>query len=53
MVAAASEEGGIVTNGMSRYARAGKNANSAVLVNVDPTDFEAAMCWRAFSSSAK
>ncbi len=24
---------------MSRYARAGKNANSAVLVNVDPTDF--------------
>ena len=39
VVAAASEEGGIVTNGMSRYARAGKNANSAVLVNVDPTDF--------------
>ena len=33
-MAAASEEGGIVTNGMSRYARAGKNANSAVLVNV-------------------
>ncbi len=39
VVAAASEEGGIVTNGMSRYARAGKNANSAVLVNVDPSDF--------------
>ena len=39
VVAAASEEGGIVTNGMSRYARAGKNANSAVLVNVDPADF--------------
>ena len=39
VVAAASEEGGIVTNGMSRYARAGENANSAVLVNVDPSDF--------------
>ena len=39
VVAAASEEGGTVTNGMSRYARAGKNANSAVLVNVDPSDF--------------
>ncbi len=42
VVAAASEEGGIVTNGMSRYARAGKNANSAVLVNVDPADFGSA-----------
>ena len=39
VVAAASEEGGIVTNGMSCYARAGKNANSAVLVNVNPADF--------------
>ena len=39
VVAAASEEGGIVTNGMSGYARAGENANSAVLVNVDPSDF--------------
>lgn len=39
VVAAASEEGGVVTNGMSKYARAGKNANSAVLVNVDPSDF--------------
>ena len=39
VVAAASEEGGIVTNGMSSYARAGENANSAVLVNVDPSDF--------------
>lgn len=39
VVAAASEEGGVVTNGMSRYARAGKNANAALLVNVDPSDF--------------
>lgn len=39
VVAAASEEGGIVTNGMSDHARAGKNANAALLVNVDPADF--------------
>lgn len=38
VVAAASEAGGIVTNGMSNYARDGKNANAALLVNVDPTD---------------
>ena len=39
VVAAASEEGGIVTNGMSKYARDGINANSAVTVSVDPSDF--------------
>lgn len=39
VVAAASEEGGVVTNGMSRYARAEENANAALLVNVDPQDF--------------
>ena len=39
VVAAASEEGGIVTNGMSNYARSGKYANAALLVNVEPTDF--------------
>ncbi|MBO4220611.1 MAG: hypothetical protein J5933_06785 [Clostridia bacterium] len=39
VVAAASEEGGIVTNGMSRYARDGVNANSAVNVSVDPSDY--------------
>lgn len=38
VVAAASEMGGIVTNGMSNYARDGKNANAALLVNVDPED---------------
>ncbi len=40
VVAAASEEGGVCTNGMSLHARNGKNANSAVLVNVTPADFE-------------
>ena len=39
VVAAASEEGGAVVNGMSYFARDGKNANSALLVNVLPEDF--------------
>ncbi|MDD4847485.1 MAG: FAD-binding protein [Bacteroidales bacterium] len=39
VVAAASEPNSIVTNGMSFFAQAGKNSNSALLVNVDPTDF--------------
>ena len=39
VVAAASEEGGVVTNGMSFSDRAGENANSAVLVTVNPKDF--------------
>lgn len=39
VVAAASEPGGINVNGMSRYARDGRNANSALLVGVTPQDF--------------
>ncbi len=39
VVASSSEEGTVVTNGMSKFARDGKNANSAVLVNVVPSDF--------------
>lgn len=39
VVASSSEEGTVVTNGMSEYARDGENANSAVLVNVTPEDF--------------
>lgn len=39
VVAAASEECTVVTNGMSNLARDGKNANSAVLVSILPTDF--------------
>ncbi len=38
VVGAASEDGGVVVNGMSRYARDGKNANSAVCVSVRPVD---------------
>lgn len=40
VVAAASEEGGVVTNGMSEHARDKANANSALLVGVDIGDFE-------------
>lgn len=39
VVAAASQEGGVVTNGMSSYARDLPNANSALAVSVSPDDF--------------
>jgi uncharacterized FAD-dependent dehydrogenase len=39
VVAAASEEGRIVTNGMSYADRDGENANAALLVTVNPGDF--------------
>ena len=38
VVAAASEEGGVVVNGMSYHARNGDNSNAAVLVSVLPED---------------
>lgn len=36
---ATSEKGGVVTNGMSNYARDGKNANSALIAQVTGKDF--------------
>ncbi len=36
VVAAASEPGGVVTNGMSQYSRHERNANSAIVVGIDP-----------------
>lgn len=39
VVPAASEHGGVVTNGMSEYARDGRNANSALVVELTPDDF--------------
>ena len=39
VVAAASEPGGVVTNGMSQYSRAERNANAALVVDVGPKDF--------------
>ena len=39
VVAAASEEGRLAVNGMSEHARDGRNANSALLVQIFPEDF--------------
>ncbi len=36
VVSAASEEGGVVTNGMSQYSRNERNANAAIVVGIDP-----------------
>ena len=58
VVAAASEEGGVVTNGMSFSDRSGENANAALLVTLNPRDFPgndplAGMYWqRAIEQSA-
>lgn len=41
VVAAASEPGRVVTNGMSQYSRNERNANAAVVVGIDPSDFAA------------
>jgi uncharacterized FAD-dependent dehydrogenase len=51
VVAAASEEGRVVTNGMSYCDRAGDNANAALLVSLNPKDFPnehplAGMYWQ-------
>jgi uncharacterized FAD-dependent dehydrogenase len=39
VVAASSEAGGVVTNGMSSYARAESNANAGFMVDVSPADY--------------
>ncbi len=39
VIGAASEEGGVVTNGMSYHSRSAANANSAALVDVRTEDF--------------
>ncbi|MEZ6028359.1 MAG: NAD(P)/FAD-dependent oxidoreductase [Hyphomonadaceae bacterium] len=39
VVAAASEEGRLVTNGMSQYSRRERNANAGIVVGVTPDDF--------------
>ncbi len=41
VVAAASEPGGVVTNGMSQYSRAERNANAGIVVGLTPQDFRA------------
>ncbi|HPB91636.1 MAG TPA: NAD(P)/FAD-dependent oxidoreductase [Rugosibacter sp.] len=39
VVAAASEPGRLVTNGMSQYSRNERNANSAIVVGITPADY--------------
>ncbi|MDP2561036.1 NAD(P)/FAD-dependent oxidoreductase [Psychrobium sp. 1_MG-2023] len=39
VVAATSEENRVVTNGMSQYSRNEMNANSAIVVGIDPSDY--------------
>jgi hypothetical protein len=39
VVAAASEVGRVVTNGMSQYSRAERNANAGIVVGITPTDY--------------
>lgn len=39
VVAAASEPGGVVTNGMSQYSRNERNANAGIVVGIEPKDF--------------
>lgn len=41
VVACASEQGGVVTNGMSLYARDAENSNAAIVVQVDTRDYGA------------
>lgn len=40
VICASNEAGGVVTNGMSLHARDGQNANAALLVGVNPSDYE-------------
>src|SRR3954451_4951052 len=39
VVAATSEPGRVVTNGMSQYSRNERNANAGIVVGIDPKDF--------------
>ena len=40
VVAATSEIGRVVTNGMSQYSRAERNANAGIVVGINPQDYE-------------
>ena len=52
VVAATSEPGRVVTNGMSQYSRNERNANSGIVVGVTPADYPGASAWPASPSSA-
>jgi uncharacterized protein len=40
VVAATSEEGRVVTNGMSQYSRNERNANAGIVVGINPADYD-------------
>jgi len=54
VVAATSEPGRVVTNGMSQYSRNERNANAGIVVNIESADFpqEAADFYKAFEPLA-
>jgi uncharacterized FAD-dependent dehydrogenase len=48
VVAATSEPGRVVTNGMSQYSRNERNANAGMVVGIDPSDFPLdSAAWQA------
>jgi len=51
VVAATSEPGRVVTNGMSQYSRNERNANAGIVVGIDPSDYpqDAASLEAAFA----
>lgn len=53
VVPAASESGGVVTNGMSVFGRDADNSNSALLVSVTPEDFGSAHPLAGFEFQRK
>jgi uncharacterized protein len=54
VVAATSEPGRVVTNGMSQYSRAERNANAGMVVGIDPPDYpdDEATMVQAFGDTA-
>jgi uncharacterized protein len=54
VVAATSEPGRVVTNGMSQYSRAERNANAGMVVGIDPPDYpdDEATMVQAFGETA-
>ena len=54
VVAATSEPGRVVTNGMSQYSRNERNANAGLVVGIEPTDFcqDEAAFVQAFGTAA-
>lgn len=53
VVAAQSEEHTVVTNGMSYHARDGRNANAAIVVSADPSDFDGTSVFRGMEFQRK